>query len=284
MPLDAQRLLSREFPGRLFTYDNRQSILYALAAGMGQDPLDRRELDFVIEPRLVLPSQVTAIAWDYRFIDNSGINETLILHGAQSIRMHSALPAAGSVISHFRVTDIHDKGPGKGAVIVAEILLSEEGTGRAISTSRWTSYARGEGGFGGERGPAEVKWIRPGRAPEHVVATPTSTVQSLMYRLLGDTNPLHCDPRVAAEAGYERPIMHGLCTYGIVCRSLVVTVCGHDPDALGEMNLTFRAPAYPGDTVVTQVWRNPRGIALRAFARERDVELATGTALLSPGF
>lgn len=282
MSLNVTRLRELKLPDRQFTYDHSQTILYALAVGMGQDPHNRSELNFVLEPNLkVLPSQSTAIAWDYRFIEGTGIDEVMILHGAQSIRMSSPLPAAGTVVSSFRIKNVFDKGATKGAVIVAEVKLREMPTGRLICTNQWTSYARGQGGFGGERGPSKPQQKFPARAPDHCVSTRTTTTQSLLYRLLGDTNPLHADPDVAAAAGFERPIMHGLCTYGIVCRSVVVAACDHDPDRLSELDIQFSAPAYPGDTIVTDIWTDQAGVLVRAFSGERNVELATGRASLA---
>lgn len=282
MPLDAASLLARTFPPLEFSYGSREAIIYALCAGMGQDPLDRRELDFVYEPRLkILPTLLTAAAWDYRFIVGSGIDAVMILHGAQRVTVHAPLPAAGTVVNRFRITDIFDKGPGRGAVILAETELREKAGGRLLCTHLWTSYARGEGGFGGARGPSEPAVAVPGRQPDAVISAATTTTTSTLYRLLGDVNPLHVDPDVAIAAGFPRPILHGLCTYAVVCRAVVASACGYAPERLAMLDCRFLAPAFPGDSLDTEVWVSAGIATFRCTARTRGVELARGTARIA---
>ncbi|MFG1347984.1 MaoC/PaaZ C-terminal domain-containing protein [Xanthobacter autotrophicus DSM 431] len=274
--------MARTFPPLEFSYGSREAIIYALCAGMGQDPLDRRELDFVYEPRLkLLPTLLTAAAWDYRFIEGSGIDEVMILHGAQRVTVHAPLPPAATVVNRFRIADIFDKGPGRGAVVVAETELREKASGRLLCTHLWTSYARGEGGFGGPRGLSEPPVTVPHREPDAVVAAATTTSSSTLYRLLGDVNPLHVDPDVAIAAGFPRPILHGLCTYAIVSRAIVAAACGYAPERLAMLDCRFLAPAFPGDSIDTEMWVDTGTATFRATARERGVELARGTARLA---
>lgn len=274
MVLDPSRFIGRSFPERRFRYTERDTQLYALAVGMAQDPLDRKELPFACGPDTpVLPSQATVIAWDYGFLLGSGIDEARILHGAQSVTLHRPLPAAADIVSRFSVTDLFDKGPGKGAVIVARTEIFEAASGTPLCTNVWTSYARGEGGFGGKRGESVPVRPPPARAPDHGLDSRTWPNQPLFYRLLGDINPLHWDPDFAALGGFDRPIMHGLCTFGIACRAVVATVCDHDPRRIRGFRCQFSAPAFPGDTIRTDIWvEGPRAV-FRCRAVERDVDL-----------
>lgn len=274
MPLDPSRFLGRRYPDREFSYTERDTMLYALSVGMAQDPTDRRELAFVCgpEPR-VLPSQATVIAWDYSFIEGSGIDEVMILHGAQSVEIHNPLPPAATIVSEFRISDLFDKGPGKGAVIVAEIRIREKHSGTPLCTNLWTSYARGEGGFGGEKGPSAPKANYPDRTPDAMIDTPTNRNQPLFYRLLGDVNPHHFDPDFARAAGFERPILHGNCTFGIACRSVVIATCNYRPERLSRISCQFSAPGLPGDTVRTEIWREGGNVIFRAFSLESGAEL-----------
>jgi acyl dehydratase len=279
MPLNAQRLLERVFPDREFTYDVRDTALYALCTGMAQDPVDVNDLGFVNGPApKVLPTQSTAIAFDYRFIEGSGIDEFLILHAGQSVTVHAPLPPSATVVCSFRILDIFDKGAGRGAVIVAEARLREQTSGTLLCTNVWTSYARGEGGFGGERGPRTPVIAIPERAPDQQIETKTMVAHPLFYQLLGDTNAVHIDPEAARKGGFDRPIMHGLCTYGIACRAVVVGICGHDPDRIQHFDGQFTAPVFPGETIVTSLWRDGDRVTLRSAVRERGVTVLVATA------
>lgn len=284
MPLNAQRLLRRVFPDREFTYSVRDTALYALCAGMAQNPMDVLDLGFVNGPvPKVLPTQSTAIAFDYRFIDGSGIDEFLILHAGQSVTAHAPLPPSATVVCSFRIRDIFDKGVGRGAVIVAEAQLREKASGTRLCTNVWTSYARGEGGFGGERGPPTPAIAIPERAPDHQISTETMAAHPLFYQLLGDTNAVHIDPDAARRGGFDRPIMHGLCTYGIACRAVVVGLCGHDANRIRQFDGQFTAPAFPGETIVTSLWQDGDVVMLRSATRERGATVLVATAELAPG-
>ena len=281
MPLNAQRLLERVFPDREFTYDERDTALYALCSGMAQNPMDARDLSFVNGPApKVLPTQSTAIAFDYRFIEGSGIDEFLILHAGQSVTVHAPLPPSAAVVCSFRIRDIFDKGAGRGAVIVAEARLREKTSGAPLCTNVWTSYARGEGGFGGERGPRTPVIAIPERAPDRQISTTTTAAHPLFYQLLGDTNSVHIDPDAARRGGFDRPIMHGLCTYGIACRAIVVGICDHDPSRIRQLDAQFTAPVFPGETIVTSLWRDGDRVTLRSAARERGITVLEATAAL----
>jgi len=274
MVLDPSRLIGKDFPEKRFSYTERDTQLYALSVGMAQNPLDRHELPFACGPQTpVLPTQATVVAWDYDFILQSGINEALILHGAQQVEIHSSLPPVAEIIARFAVTDVFDKGAGKGAVIVARTQLFEASTHTPLCTNTWTSYARGEGGFGGERGPSSPVNPPPPRPADHQVDCRTWPNQPLFYRLLGDRNPLHVEPDFAALGGFERPIMHGLCTYGIACRAVVAAACSYLPRRVLDFYCQFAAPALPGDTIRTEIWIDAETAIFRCHAIERGVEV-----------
>jgi len=275
MPLDPSKFLGRRFEDKVFEYSEQKTSLYALCAGMAQDPLDRRELDFVADasPLKVLPSQATVIAWDYGFILESGIDETMILHGAQAVTVHNPLPPAGRIRSSFRIRELYDKGPGAPAVIVAETSIFDCDSGLPLTTNLWTSVARGEGGFGGKRGPSATPIERPERTPDRVIEARTWPTQPLFYRLLGDVNPLHSEPGFAAAGGFDRPILHGNSMFAVACRAVVVGACGYRPDLIRHIECRFSAPGIPGDTIATELWIEGSEVRFRCLAVERGVEL-----------
>lgn len=283
MALIIENLLGKQFPDKEFHYSSDKSALYALSVGMGQDPMDLSELDFVsgMQPK-VLPSQATVIAWDYDFILDSGVDQVLILHGGQSVTVHSPLPSSADIVSSFKVRDVFDKGAGKGAVIVAETKIREKHSGELLTTNVWTSYARGEGGFGGQRGPGLTPDPMPSRKPDITVDRRGFRNQPLFYSLLGDKNPLHFDPRVAGAAGFDYPIMHGNCTFGMTCAAIVEAVCDYDPRRLKDIACSFSAPGKPGETLRTEIWMEQGGVRFRGYSAERGIELVSnGKAVVS---
>ena len=275
MPLDPTKFLERRFEDKFFEYSDQKTSLYALCAGMAQNPLDRIELDFVADasPLKVLPSQATVIAWDYDFILESGIDETMILHGAQAVTVHNPLPPSGRIRSSFRIKNLYDKGPGAPAVIIAETSIFDRDTDLPLTTNLWTSVARGEGGFGGERGPSAAPVERIGRAPDITIESRTWPTQPLFYRLLGDVNPLHSEPGFAAAGGFDRPILHGNCMFGIACRAVVAGACDFRPEIIRHFECRFSAPGIPGDTIATELWLSPSEVRFRCLAVERGIEL-----------
>lgn len=279
MPFDTPGLQARTFPPLEFNCGSREAAIYALCAGMGQDPLDRRELGFVDEPRLkVLPTLLTAAAWDHRFVEGSGIDVVMMPRGAQRVpgashlTVHAPLPLAGTPANCFRVTDTFDKGAGRGTVIVAETELREKTSGKLLCTHLWTTHSRGEGSS--SRPPVI---IIPEREPDAVVPAATSAT-SLHDRPLGDVNPLHVDPGAAIAADFPRPILHGLFTSVIACRAVVAAACAYEPERLSKLDCRFVAPAFAGDTIDTEVWLANGTAVFRSMARERGVEVARGQA------
>lgn len=282
MAIDYQKLLDFEIPDVEQRYSERDSMLYALGIGAGYDPVDETELRFVYEEGLkALPSMAVVLGYPGFWIKDpaTGVDWVRVVHGEQGLRLHRPVPVAATVIGRTRVKEIIDKGEGRGALILQERVVSDAATGEAIATLTSTTFARGDGGFGGPSGPAPAPHRLPERAPDGHVDLPTLPQSALIYRLNGDMNPLHADPAVARKAGFEKPILHGLCTFGVACRALVRAVCEGAPERLLGQNARFSAPVYPGETIRTEYWRDDGKVSFRARALERDtVVLNNGLA------
>jgi len=271
-----ERLLALEIPEVRQDYGPDQAILYALGCGVGLDPLDEAQLPFVYEERgfAVLPSFATVLGhpgfWA-RDLD-SGIDWLRVVHGEQGLRLHRPLPVAGEVRGKSRVVEVIDKGEGRGALVYVERSLTDAADEAPLATLTQTLFCRGDGGFGGPQGPARRPPAVPDRPAELRCALPTSPQSALIYRLSGDRNPLHADPAVARKAGYERPILHGLATFGLVCHALQRSLGPERPAALTAMDCRFSAPVYPGETVETEIWDlGKAAYAFRARVGERVV-------------
>ncbi|SDO63554.1 Acyl dehydratase [Lutimaribacter pacificus] len=274
--IDPEKLLARHFEPVEHSYTMRDTILYALGLGLGADPLDAGQLRTCYEraPEFcALPSMVNVLAGPgfWAMEPGSGLTWQKILHGEQSFTMHAPLPVEGTLIGQTRITGIVDKGAEKGALIYLERSLTDKGTGQPIATVKGTSFARGDGGFGGATGPVAPVHKLPGRAPDKVYDHATTRGQALVYRLSGDYNPLHADPEVARGAGFPVPILHGLCTLGIASWSITSALGGGDPAALTHLQLRFSSPVYPGETIRTEMWGDNNEVSFRARAVERDV-------------
>lgn len=283
MAIDPERLLALEIPQRRFTYNERDTLLYALGVGFGSDPMDVDELSFVYEKNLkTAPTQATVVAWDRTWVPTSGIDWPKVVHGDQRLRMHRPLPAAGTVISSARVTDVLDKGSSAGALVRVETQLHDAASGDALCTSSTGFFARGDGGFSNSvvKGPSFHPL--PARAPDAVVDARTQPNQALLYRLSGDRNPLHAVPAVAQAAGFGRPVLHGLCSYGFACRAVLRSFCEFEPARIAEFDARFSAPMYAGETLRIEMWRDGTVVSFRARCIERDsIVLNNGRAVLS---
>ena len=262
----------------------RDSVLYALSVSLGQDPLDTRQLDFVDPHRALraLPSMAVVLGYPGFWLADpaTGVDAVRLVHGEQGIVLHHPLPVAGEIIGRSRVTGLTDKGAGKGALLYTEREVIDAATGTLLATTLSTTFLRGDGGFGGPAGPVRPPHPVPETEPDLVINLPTRPEQALLYRLNGDDNPLHADPAIAAKAGFPRPILHGLCTFGVVGHALLRGLCGYDPARLAEMHLRFSAPVFPGETIRTEIWRSG---AFRARVVERDaVVVSNGRAVVRP--
>jgi acyl dehydratase len=186
-------------------------------------------------------------------------NPAMLVHGEQSISLAREIPVEGEIESISEIVGIYDKG--SGALVVLESTSTLVGDGAPLFTSRSGLFIRGEGGWGGDRGPSSTFAV-PDRTPDHEVTYPTRTDQALTYRLSGDRNPLHSDPKFAAMAGFPRPILHGLCTYGFTGRALLHNLCGGDPARFRSMSGRFSSPVFPGEALTVRMWREGPGEAL----------------------
>ncbi len=280
MPIDVSRVKGAELPPVRASWDADRVILYHLGLGAGSAPTDPAELAYTYERELkVLPSYgvLPALGTLRGLLELPGMEVELwqLLHGEQATIVHEPLPPAASVTTSARVSEVWDKG--KAAVVVVDaVTRSDQGT--LLLTNRFGAFIRGEGGFGGESGPARGD-VPPERAPDHVVACPTMPQQGLLYRLSGDKNPLHVDPDLAASAGFERPILHGLCTYGIACKAAVDAVLGGAVEQVESFRARFAGVVYPGETIEVSLWRDGREVTLAARARERDTEVLSNAGM-----
>lgn len=274
MPIDYDKLKNWHFPDLEHRYEAKDTILYALGVGCGADPMDRTELPFVYEDGLkALPTMAVVLGYPGFWLKdpNTGVDWRKILHGEQGLVIHKPLPASGTVIGRTRVTEIVDKGPGKGALLYSDREVFDKATGDLLATLTSTTFIRGEGGFGGPSGPAPEPHALPERAPDLAVDLKTLPQAALIYRLSGDYNPLHADPDVATAAGFARPILHGLCTYAVAGRAVLKACCGNDPARLRRFDLRFSAPVLPGETIRTEIWRDGSRVSFRARVVERDI-------------
>lgn len=271
MPIDPDRVLAAELAESTHTWNEDDVILYHLGVGAGDPPIDAGELEYTYEANLkVLPSFATIPMFPSMMnvldIDGLDINPAMILHGSQAFEIHRPIPTAATVTNRARVTDVYDTG--KGAVVVIEIE-SVDGSDAPIFTNTASIYIRGGGGFGGVSG-REPGHVAPDRQPDRVVVSPTLPQQALLYRLSGDKNPLHADPAFAAFGGFDRPILHGLCSYGIVCKAAVDSVFGGDVTTVSGFAARFAGVVFPGETIVTRLWETEGGYMLEARTEGRD--------------
>ncbi|HMO44412.1 MAG TPA: MaoC/PaaZ C-terminal domain-containing protein [Rubrivivax sp.] len=286
MAIDVHKLKNWPFPPFEQSYSARDTMLYALGVGLGQDPLDRQQLAFVYEDGLqALPTMAVVLAYPGFWAKDpaTGIDWVRLLHGEQSLELHAPLPAAGTVRGLTRVTAIVDKGAGKGALMYSERDIQDAASGRLLAVSRSVSFLRGDGGFAasGQKSDAAPppRAATPDTPPDHVCELQTRPEAALLYRLSGDYNPVHADPAVAQAAGFERPILHGLCSFGVSGHALLKTLCGWDASKLKEIGCRFSAPVYPGETLRVEMWQRGEAVQFRTWAVERKrLVLSHGSA------
>ncbi len=251
------------------SWTSTDALLYAIGVGAGLgDPL--QELQFTTEntagvEQQVLPTFGVLLAQARTAGDLGDFDRAMLVHAEQSIELHSPLPVHGTLRTSAMVTGIYDKG--SGALVETQNQAVDAVTGEPMVTTRGSTFIRGEGGFGGDRGSAP-SWELPERAPDYKVTQQTRPEQALLYRLSGDRNPLHADPAFAARGGFSRPILHGLCTYGITGRVLLHELCGSDPARFRSMAGRFSRPVLPGESLVVSIWSGDDGTAQFQTAKE----------------
>lgn len=260
-----------------YSYTTRDVALYALGVGAPADPLDQDELRFVYERSQegfrVLPS--FAVIYTSQTIHDiiSGrlgdieFNPMMLVHGEQSLELKKPLPPEGTVTCHPVISNIYDKG--SGMLVVNDIIAKDE-DGDDLAVLRSSMFIRGMGGFGGERGSSEKTNIPPEREPDAVMEEQTSENQALIYRLSGDINPLHADPAMAAIGNFERPILHGLCTFGFATRAILKHFCDNDPAKFQSIAVRFSKHVFPGETLRTEMWREGDRVIFQTKVKERD--------------
>jgi acyl dehydratase len=282
MPLDIEAARGAELPSSTFSWNEEDIILYNLGVGAGDPPTDPLELRYAYEGDLqAVPTYGTippfGIMMSFGSLPGLEVDLAQILHGDQEIIIHSSIPTSGTVVQKGRVAAVYDKG--KGALVVLEIVSSLERTGKPLFTNRSGIFIRGEGGFGGGRGP-EAGNQPPERAPDDVIESATLPQQALLYRMSsGDKNPLHADPAFASFAGYDRPILHGLCTYGIVAKAVVDRVLDGDAGRFSSYAARFTGHVFPGETLVTHVWRQGESLVLTTQTKERATTVLANAAV-----
>jgi len=272
--IDYEKLMSWPIPEVRQKYTKRDTMLYALGVGFGIDPTDEQQLRFVYEKDLLtLPTYPVVLGYPGLWLKDpgTGVDWLRILHGEQGLRIHKLPPPEGEVIGKSRVTGIVDKGNGKGALLYTEQEIYDVDTGEILCTLTKTTFCRANGGFGGPSGPVRPVHSLPDRQPDLVVDLPTLPCSALIYRLSGDYHVLHADPSVARAAGFEKPILHGLCTYGVAGHAILKSVCEYDPTRLISIDVRFSAPVTPGETIRTEIWKDGNIVSFRARTTERDI-------------
>jgi acyl dehydratase len=270
MPIQYDAVMRLDFPEREFSYDQRDTMLYALAVGMGRST--PRELDFVYERSLrALPTMATVIAWDDTWQEQTGMDISRIVHGGMRVTIHRPLPVAARVLAKLRIADVFDKGAGRGALVLAETTLRDAVDGETVATLLSSIFARADGGFGGPQRSGPQPHPLPARPPDRSVESHVRPEQALLYRLCGDRNPLHVDPAVARQAGFDRPILHGLCSFGIAAAAVVGEMCPDAPHLVKQFEARFTAPVLPGEMLATDLWLDPGLASFRVRAPERGV-------------
>ena len=270
MPINYDEIMSMTSENVEISYSDKDSILYSLGVGLGNDPMNMAELRYVYEnSQVALPSMATNFQYHSPLLLRANINFILVVHGEQKLSFTNPLPVSGDFISNAKVIGCYDKGPGKGAIIDVETTINLKKDNTEICKLVSTTFARGDGGFGGPESPKN-EMFKPEGDPDVVHEIKTKPDQALIFRLSGDYNPLHSDPNFAKTAGFKKPILHGMCTYGIACRSLVESVCEGDAKRLKKFDCRFSSPVYPGETIVTEIWKDGSKVYYQSKVKERD--------------
>ena len=284
MALNYEHLMSLKRDGERFSYGDRETMLYALGIGMGADPLNHDELPFVFEqPALKTVPTMASVLTRVALLKDCGYDYTKVVHGEQRLVLHRSLPPQGELVASARVTEAYDKGAGKGALIYTEVVARSAADGQPMFTLLSSTFARGDGGFGGPAGSGPAPHVLPERSPDATVTLQTRKDQALFYRLNGDRNPLHADPDLAKRVGFPVPILHGLCTYGIACRAVLQEVAAYDHARIVGFDVRFSAPVYPGEAIATDLWVDGKVVSFRCRipARENVVVISNGRCILA---
>lgn len=279
MPIDPSQALGAEFKPAEFSWDPDKLILYALGVGVGidEDQVSRKVLQYTYENGLkALPTYgvIPTFATIPQLMQLPGMkfNPMMLLHGEQYTEIvKTPFPLKATTLTDGKVTGIYDKG--KGAVITAEMLTKDKNSGDLIAKNVFSAFIRGEGGFGkeGDAKAPEAGNEPPSRDPDKVIEYPTVNRQAILYRLSGDKNPLHIDPNMAKMGGFDKPILHGLCTFGNVGRAVIEGMADNDPTKFKSIKVRFAKPVFPGETIVVEMWKeSDTDIICQAKVKERN--------------
>jgi len=281
-----ERLLQYKIPDVEQNLTQRDTMLYALGVGLGADPMDEQQLRFVYEKNLAaLPTMAVVLAAPSAWLRNTDTGfGTKSVHGEQSFTIHKALPVDGVLTGVSKLLSVSDKGiengKNRGAVIVTERKVYEKKSGDLVATLVSSSFCRDDGGFGGPNPPSRAPHAIPQSASQFSCDLPTLPQAALIYRLSGDYNILHSDPQHAQQVGFPRPILHGLCTFGVAGHAMLKTLCDYDPARFKSMEARFSSPVYPGETLRTDMWKIGNVVSFRCTvpARDNTVVLNNGRA------
>jgi len=272
---DPEKLLQFRIPEVRQQWSLKDTAFYALSVGMAQDPMDRRQLRYVsAKPDMVtMPSMAVVIAHPGFWLGSpeTTVDPSRVLHGEQEITLMRPLPVAANLRSKTKILSLVDKGPGKAAILYTEKQVFDEDNEELLAKTVNTTFLRGLGGFGGDgRAPTQVHQM-PSAAPQDQIELQTRPEQALFYRLNGDYNVLHSDPEFANKSGFERPILHGLCTFGVICRALLERFTDFQPERLKAMKLRFSGPVYPGESIRVETWSDG---SFRAYTTGKGILVA----------
>jgi acyl dehydratase len=280
MPIDPNKARGAKLPDAELSYTKDQVILYHLGVGAGVPATDANELQYTYEKNLkVLPSFAVIPAFGsmggIAGIPGMQFNFAMLLHGEQEVILHKPLPPEQKLKTSAHIPEIYDKG--KAALVILEATARDQ-SGEKLFTNRFSLFIRGEGGFGGDAGPKAGN-VAPERKPDGVITRTTLPQQALIYRLSGDKNPLHCDPDFAKLAGFDKPIIHGLCSYGIACKAIVDEVLGGDVTQVARYQARFAGVGFPGETYQVSYWKQGKQILLEAKSVERGAPIITNAVV-----
>ena len=265
MPINPDAVNNPPGPPAERSWTSKDALLYAVGVGAGSIDATGFELEYTTEnskdvEQRVLPTFAVIVGMGGAAGGYGTFNPAMLVHGEQQIELHKEIPADGTVLTTAKVLAIYDKG--SAAVVWTESTSVDKESGEPLFTTRNSAFIRGEGGFGGDRGPSGPQNVPPERDPDHSVTYATRPDQALTYRLSGDRNPLHSDPQFAKMGGFDTPILHGLCTYGFTGRALLHSLCGSDPSRFKGMDARFSTPVYPGDELTVKMWVVEDGVAV----------------------
>ena len=274
MPINREFLLDWQMEPVIETYSEKDAMFYALSLGIGSDPLDPLQLQYVYEDNLkVFPTYPVVLCspQGWALNPNAGLDYRMMVHSEQTLKLHRPLPTAGTLRGVTRVVDVIDKGEGRGALLYLSREIYDEASGAHLATVGGTAFARADGGFGGPAGPLLQPHRLPERPVERTLEVQTSPQAALLYRLNGDRNPIHASPEIARSAKFPQPILHGMATYAISAGVLLNAYAEGRPEALRELNARFSAPLFPGEKLTFESWRDGNLVSFRVRVAERDV-------------